>query len=101
MQGTELGLALQVRLVFEDGRHEILLRSAVQSMADRQNLEVVMVAAKAQPPVVKLAEPNALAKAEKKREKEQRKRESEQRRKMVIKEVQAAVLSVLWASTVL
>ena len=48
---------------------------------------MTQVAGKAEPPVVKLAEPNAQAKAEKKREKEQRKREAEQRRRMSVKEV--------------
>ena len=48
---------------------------------------MAQVAGKAEPPVVKLAEPNAQAKAEKKREKEQRKREAEQRRRMAVKEV--------------
>ena len=34
---------MQVRLVFEDGRHEVMLRSAAQSLADRQGLEIVQV----------------------------------------------------------
>ena len=34
---------MQVRLVFEDGRHEVMLRSAAQSLADRRGLEIVQV----------------------------------------------------------
>ena len=77
-------------MVFEDGTHEVMLRSAADSLASRQGLDLVMVADKANPPVVKLAARDLLAKAAKKHEKEQRKRESEQRRRMAVKEVRGS-----------
>ena len=81
---------MQVRLVFEDGKHEVMLRSAAQRLAAKQGKDVIMVADKATPPVVKLGEIDALQRAQRRAEKEQRKREAEQRRKMSVKEVGSA-----------
>ena len=84
-------LRMQVRLVHEDGKHEIMLRSAAQSLAARQGKDLIMVADKAQPPVMKLGQIDALQRQQRRAEKEQRKKEAEQRRKMSVKEVRAAV----------
>ena len=64
-----------------------MLRSEAQRLAAQQRLDLIMVADKAQPPVVKLGEVDSLQRAQRRAEKEQRKREAEQRRKMSVKEV--------------
>ena len=73
--------------MFEDGKHEVMLRSAAQSLASKQGMDLIMVADKAQPPVMKLGEVDSLQRAQRRAEKEQRKREAEQRRRMSVKEV--------------
>lgn len=76
-----------VRLVFDNGAHEVMAISEAQRTAARLGKDLLPVAPGAQPPVFKLGHQDAQAAADRRRYKEQRKRELEQRRKMAVKEV--------------
>lgn len=81
----------QIRLVYEDGTHQVLPIGQAQSEASQAKRDLIPTALHQDPPVYKMGLKDQIAIAEYKRQKERRKQEMEQRRRLVVKEVCRAV----------
>ncbi len=80
---------LQVRLVFEDGRHEIMPYTDALRRAAKAKTDLLVVALHADPPVCRLALLDDMVSAETQRRKAVKQRQLEIRRRDSLKEVRA------------
>jgi len=83
--------ARSVRVVFEDGRHEVLRRSEALALAKAEKLDLVQVDGTASPPVCRLLDYERLRSGERIKEKAARRKAVERRHADVTKELRLSL----------